>query len=169
MTAVRLALLTVLGLGYLKPAPGTWGSAAAIVIVLGVLAGGAGNAVVNTVLLATIVVFSASCIVDGRWAEQHFGSKDPSRVVADETAGQSLALLFLPWSAGPDAWPRNLMLAGTAFVAFRFFDILKPPPIRQVQRAGGGWGILVDDLLAGVAALGVTQLVALLSGFRAAG
>ncbi len=163
MTALRLALLTVLGLGRIRPAPGTWGSAAAVVLVLGVLAAGATPTVVNVVLLVTMVIFSLSCIIDGGWAEQRFGDKDPGQVVADETAGQALAMMLLPWSAGPDAWPRNLLLAGTAFAAFRFFDILKPPPIRRVQRVGGGWGILLDDLLAGAAALAVTQTVAWLT------
>ncbi len=53
----------------------------------------------------------------------------------------------------------NLALAGGAFAAFRFFDILKPPPINRIQRAPAGWGILLDDLLAGAAAMGVIQLM----------
>ncbi len=67
--------------------------------------------------------------------------------------------MFLPWHAPGDGTPWNLALAGGALAAFRFFDILKPPPISQVQRAPAGWGILLDDLLAGAAALGVVQLI----------
>ena len=93
----------------------------------------------------------------GAWAEVHFGKKDPRQVVADETAGQCVALLALPW--GGD-WSENLVLAATAFVTFRLFDIVKPPPINRIQRLGGGWGILVDDLLAGLYALAATQLLA---------
>lgn len=157
MTTARLALLTVLGLGYLR-APGTWGSAATAALVLGVVSAGADPAATNLVLVAIVALFSLVCVIDGRWAEQHFGVKDPGQVVADEAAGQAVAMLGLPWAAAGDA--ANLVLAGTALVAFRLFDILKPPPIGTVQRVGGGWGILLDDLLAGIAALAAAHAVA---------
>ncbi len=54
---------------------------------------------------------------------------------------------------------RNLSIAVVAFLAFRFFDILKPPPARGLQRLGGGLGILIDDLIAGAMALVVVQLL----------
>ena len=89
-------------------------------------------------------------------------NKDPRQVVADETAGQCVALLFLPWRAVGDAgaWTWNIALAATAFVAFRVFDIVKPPPIHGLQRLGGGRGILVDDLVASVYALVVAHAAA---------
>ena len=157
---MRRALLTVFGLGQLRPAPGTWGSAATVILCLGVVWSGAPAVIVNTTLVIVAIFFSGVCIALGRWSETHFGREDPPQVVADEAAGQAVALLLLPWQMGADgsaAW--NLVLAGGAFAAFRFFDILKPPPINQVQRAPAGWGILLDDLLAGAAALGVMQLV----------
>ena len=156
---IRRALLTVFGLGQLRPAPGTWGSAASVILCLGVVWSDAPAVIVNTTLCVVAIFFSGVCIALGRWSETHFGQEDPPQVVADEAAGQAIALLVLPWHAasGGAAW--NLALAGGAFVAFRFFDILKPPPIRQVQRAPAGWGILLDDLLAGLAALAVVQLV----------
>ena len=158
-TALRLALLTVLGLGRLRPAPGTWGSAAAVCLGLGILWSGASHRAITIAMLVLVVVFSAVCVALGRWAETHYGRSDPSEVVADEVAGQALAMVFLPWHAAGDGTPWNLAMAGTAFAAFRFFDILKPPPINQIQRAPAGWGILLDDLLAGAAALAVVQLV----------
>ncbi len=145
--------------GYLPKAPGTWGSAAAVTFCLGVLWSGPSPNVITASMIALAIFFSAVCIVLGRWSGTHFGREDPPQVVADEVAGQSVALLFLPWHTGSHGTLWNLALAGGAFAAFRFFDILKPPPIRQIQRAPAGWGILLDDLLAGAAALGVIQLV----------
>jgi len=157
--AVRLGLLTVFGLGRLRPAPGTWGSAAAVCFCLGMLWSGASPRAVTIAMLVLIVVFSVACVALGRWSETHYGRSDPSQVVADEVAGQALALAFLPWDTTGNGNLWNLAMAGTAFAAFRFFDILKPPPIQQIQRAPAGWGILLDDLLAGAAALAVVQLV----------
>ncbi len=153
------ALLTVLGLGRLSPAPGTWGSAAAVAFCLGVLWSRPSPEVITVAMIGVAVFFGAVCVVLGGWAEAHYGREDPPQVVADEVAGQSVALLFLPWQAPGDGTLWNLALAGGALAAFRFFDILKPPPISQVQRAPAGWGILLDDLLAGAAALGVVQLI----------
>ncbi len=157
--ALRLAFLTVLGLGRLRPAPGTWTSAAAVCFCLGMLWSRVSPQAITIAMLVLVVVFSVACVALGRWAEKHFGRSDPSEIVADEVAGQALALLVLPWQAPGDGNLWNLAMAGTAFAAFRFFDILKPPPIRQIQRAPAGWGILLDDLLAGAAALAVVQLV----------
>ncbi len=156
---LRAGLLTVFGLGRLRPAPGTWGSAAAVCFCLGVLWSRVSPQAITIAMLVVVVVFSSACVALGRWAEKHYGRSDPSEVVADEVAGQAVALLFLPWHAPGDGNLWNLAMAGTAFAAFRFFDILKPPPINQIQHAPAGWGILLDDLLAGAAARAVVQLV----------
>lgn len=155
----RLALLTVLGLGRLRVAPGTWGSAAAVCFCLGVLWSRVSPPAITIAMLVLAAISSVVCVTLGRWAETHYQKTDPGEVVADEVAGQSVALLFLPWAVPGDGNLWNLAMAGTAFAAFRFFDILKPPPIRQIQNAPAGWGILLDDLLAGAAALAVVQLV----------
>jgi phosphatidylglycerophosphatase A len=78
------------------------------------------------------------------------GVKDPQFVVIDEVAGQWITLLF-----APVAW--KTMLAG--FILFRGFDIVKPPPVRQLERLPEGTGIVVDDVAAGVYALAVLQLL----------
>ena len=158
----RQVLVTVFGLGLLKPAPGTWGSLPPPLLVLVLLWSGAALWVVNVTLVLFGAAFGIACARFGGVAEERYGAKDPRQVVADETAGQCVALLLLPWRdvAESGAWTWNIVLAATAFAAFRFFDILKPPPINGLQRIGGGRGILIDDLVAGLYALAVAQLVA---------
>ncbi len=155
-------LMTAFGTGLLKPAPGTWGSMPPVALVLLLLWLIGPGLALNSILIGVGVVFSVICVTLGDWAEREFTGKDPSQVVADEVAGQSLALLFLPWRSMQDvgAWKWNLLLLLGAFLAFRFFDILKPPPINQSQHLPSGWGILADDLIAGAFALIVVQLVA---------
>ncbi len=161
MRAVRWVLLTSGGLGCGWP-PGSLGSLPPPLAALGLVWLGAGVWAVNAALAGLALVFGVACVTGGAWAEENYGGKDPRQVVADETAGQSIALLFLPWreAADADRWTWNLLLAGTAFGAFRLFDVAKPPPIHQVQRVSGGWGILLDDLIAGLFALGTTHLLA---------
>ncbi|MBT8484067.1 MAG: phosphatidylglycerophosphatase A [Phycisphaerales bacterium] len=163
-----LLLLTAGGLGRLRPAPGTWGSTPPVLLALGLVAAlsadglsGGETAAVNAGLVVLGMIFATVCIAGGPAAERHFGGKDPGAVVADEVAGQSLPLLGLPWVAMTDAASvgRNAMLSFVAFAAFRIFDISKPPPARNLERLPAGWGILVDDLVAGLYAVVVTQLV----------
>ena len=88
----------------------------------------------------------------GEWAEAYAGGKDPQFFVLDEVAGY---LLTIWWFEGP-----SLLALFTAFCAFRFFDIVKPPPVRNVERVGGGAGIVLDDLVAGVYGLVVVMVPA---------
>lgn len=105
-----------------------------------------------------MLLFCAACLLGGREAEAAFGKKDPGQAVADETAGQAIPLLFLP-AVATSTTNHALLTLALAFVAFRVFDIIKLPPARQLQRLQGGVGILIDDLIAGVHALIVVQLV----------
>ena len=98
--------------------------------------------IVLIITIFTIGVFSINIIID------HTGEKDPSRVVIDEVAGQWLGLLMLP--------DGTLYIAG-AFILFRFLDILKPWPIRQLEQFPKGWGVMLDDMLAGLLTLGLIQ------------
>ena len=164
-------LITCFGLGYLRPAPGTWGSLPPVLVSL-VLVMWLGNRgpqhetsdsiIVNALLVVVCAAFSLVCIGFGAQAEELCGCKDPASVVADEVAGQCIALLFLPWQWSSDAHgiQRNAPLAAAAFLAFRAMDIIKPPPARNLQRLQGGVGILVDDLVAGLYALVIVQLIA---------
>ncbi len=155
---LRVALLTAGGLGRLWPS-GSWGSAVVPVLVAVLLSAGVRGIAFDIVLVVTGSAFAVSCVRWGAWAEGRYG-KDPGRVVADEVAGQSLALLFLPWRELPEHVGFDAALLSTGFLAFRAFDIVKPPPARQLERLGGGWGILMDDVAAGIYALAVTQVAA---------
>ncbi len=169
----RTRLVTVFGLGHLRPASGTWGStpppALALLLTWALGANGlspADHLLINASLVAVGLFFAVACVAGGTAAEARFGRKDPSQVVADEVAGQAIALLALPWRSMtetgtnlPSALYWNVALAGTAFLTFRLFDIVKPPPAHALQRLPGGWGILVDDLFAGAYALVATHLL----------
>jgi phosphatidylglycerophosphatase A len=80
---------------------------------------------------------------------------DPSIVVIDEIVGMWIALLFLP---------QTLTAFAAAFLAFRFFDIVKPPPVRQLERLPGGWGIMLDDVMAGIYANLLVQVIVVIIG-----
>lgn len=179
MTKPRLLAITSFGLGHLKPASGTWGSLPPVVFAAAAVLMGLTNQtmergpdlemefawvgmnwwIYHGVLLATFVFFGAACIVQGGRAEVRFGKKDPSQVVADETCAQCLPLMFLP----AEVLLRTdtaLFTVVFAFVAFRVLDIVKPWPANGLQRIPGGWGILIDDLVAAVYAWGIVQVVA---------
>jgi phosphatidylglycerophosphatase A len=160
MRDLRFQLVTTFGLGHMKPASGTWGSLPPPLLAGAMMWAGFGPAqspwVYNGVLLAVLVVFSTSCILYGDHAEARFGSKDPGQVVADETAAQCMPLMFLPWTAVWPWWRAGATIL-LAFLAFRVFDIIKPWPARGIQRTPGGWGILLDDLVAGFYAMVVVQ------------
>ncbi|MBA3936996.1 MAG: phosphatidylglycerophosphatase A [Planctomycetes bacterium] len=138
---------TALGVGFLRPAPGTWGSVAAGVAALPILVMAGGQAQAACALLAVLAtaVGLASC----PGAVRRFGCQDPSQVVIDEVAGVWLGLAVLP-SATLTAIPLQSVLA--VVVGFRVFDISKPWPINRLERLPGAWGILADDLAAGLVA-----------------
>jgi len=108
------------------------------------------------------IAFAIACLRFGAAAEREFGKKDPGTVVADEVAGQAVALLGLPWltSGTVDAMTRNALMAAGAFFAFRILDIVKPPPANGFQSKRGGVGILLDDLVAGAYACAAAHLMA---------
>jgi phosphatidylglycerophosphatase A len=147
MTLPRL-IATLFGIGYLRPARGTWGWA--VGVALGVFLHGLGS--FPLLLAATLAVIPL-----GFWATARSvagqSEKDPSEIVIDEVAGQWIALLFPSagfWMRGLDSW--NFPWPGyvAAFLFFRLFDIWKPWPIRWLdQRVKGGLGIMLDDLAAG--------------------
>ena len=136
---------TFFGIGLLPGPAGTYASAATAAILLPAYCLGApwwGVA-------AAAAAASALSLYAGRNAEQVFGSKDPRPFVLDEVAGMLIAGLaaWTPWNR----WT-PLALA-IAFFWFRVTDVLKPPPVRQLERLPGAWGILMDDVAAGFMAL----------------
>lgn len=141
---------TWFGAGLLKPAPGTWGSLAAVAL-WALFAWGthATPTALWIALLAGIVVSIALGVPAATIAARESGREDPGFVVVDEVAGQWIALLFVP-----PLWTNALL----ALLFFRFFDILKPWPIRRLEALPEGTGIMLDDLAAGVLALVFTQV-----------
>lgn len=154
--------ITVFGLGGMRPASGTWGSLPPVIIAAALWAAGHGPTqspwLFHGVQIALLVVFSAACILQGSAAEAYYGKKDPGNAVADEVAGQTLSLMLLPAVAWDSPLHAGLTLLA-AFLAFRVCDIIKPWPARQLQSIPGGLGILIDDLLAGLYAAAIVQLL----------
>lgn len=131
-------IATVGGAGYLPSAPGTWGSLAALVP--GYLLLDLGGAAM--LAAATLVVLPPAWWATARYLDET-GEPDPSPVVVDELIGQWLTLLA--------AMPGNLWHAALAFGLFRLFDILKPWPIRVLERQlPGAAGVILDDALAAI-------------------
>ena len=135
MTRVGHLIATAFGTGYAPGAPGTLGAAVGLVWHF------ATRHWSPVVQLASLVAL----VLVGTWAagvaERQAGREDPGHVVVDEVAGQAITLVLLPIGA---------MGAVAGFILFRFFDIFKPWPVRQFERLPGGWGIMADDVMAGV-------------------
>lgn len=157
MNAARL-VATGFGLGLLRPAPGTWGSAGAVV---------AGLAIDRFLGFPALVAATALAIAAGFWAcNALLGDKpgeDPSEIVIDEIAGQWIALLFPAiafWRMGLTDWA-IVAYPGwlAAFGFFRLFDIWKPWLVGRADRRGDAPGVMLDDLWAGLFA-GIAVMVA---------
>lgn len=143
-----IILATWFGTGLMPRASGTFGTLAAIpVVLIGCLGmGWSGTALVGITLIA---------IWSSHRTEKLLGKEDPPEVVIDETAGFFVTMVLLPLT-----W-QNIALG---FILFRVFDIVKPWPIRQAERLRGGLGIVMDDLLAGVYAHLVLRGIVWVSG-----
>jgi phosphatidylglycerophosphatase A len=146
-------IATFFGSGLLKPGPGTWGSVAAMLIWAAFAMGRhPGHWTLAVVLLAGIVVSVALGVPAATIAARESGRKDPGFVVVDEVAGQWIALL-----GSPADWKHGLI----ALALFRIFDITKPFPARQLESLPEGWGIVFDDVAAGLYAWGVAAILRL--------
>lgn len=140
---------TFFGIGCLRPGPGSWASAATV----GIWAAAAYElppSLRTPVALAVAVFVTLIGIPAATRVSRASATKDPQFVVIDEVAGQLIALIALPL-----AW--KTFLAG--FILFRVFDIIKPPPVRQLERLPEGAGIVFDDVAAGIFALAVMHLL----------
>lgn len=162
MSGIARMIGTVLGTGYIKPAPGTWGSLVALpwAWVLHVIGG-----------LPLLALGIVAAFFKGWWATAQMTAgqddHDPSEIVVDEVVGQWIALLPLSYAA----WTMEISILAmwpgwiAAFVLFRLFDIWKPGPVGWADRRGDALGVMLDDVIAGVfAAVGVLVLAALYHG-----
>jgi phosphatidylglycerophosphatase A len=148
MRAVALALATTLGVGFVPYAPGTFGSAAGLLLWW---------------LLPNSLVVQAAAIVIvfalGSWsaniAEHHFGASDPPPVVIDEVMGMWVTLLL-----NPVGWQGAVI----GFLLFRLFDVIKPYPADRLEHLHGGLGVMADDGMAAIYANIALRLVILVCG-----
>ena len=150
--------------GYIPWASGTFGSLVGVIIYLlpgtenpallcSMILVGFGVGVWTSSRVAHIVghqLTRSAELAKSTFQPGHHETADPSIVVIDEIVGMWITLLFIPKSAAAIT---------IAFLAFRAFDIVKPPPSRQLERIPGGWGIMLDDVVAGVYANIAVQII----------
>jgi phosphatidylglycerophosphatase A len=149
LVPAALAFTTCLGLGYVPFAPGTFGSAAGL-LVWAVLPQSMAAQGVAIILIFGAGVWSAGI------AEQHFRGTDPGPIVIDEVMGMLVTLFMVPVG-----WPG----AAVGFVLFRILDVIKPPPANRLERLHGGLGVMADDFMAAVYAnLSLRVVLALVAG-----
>ena len=154
--AIAWWLATGFGSGHLRPAPGTWGSLAGLAAWLLLVAGCRvlGGAWTPWLLLTAPVALTLLAVWAAGRVVQETGQKDPSFIVADEWAGIWIALTPLLFTATVQPQPLSLWAARLVapFLLFRLFDIWKPGAVDAAQRLPGGWGVVMDDVLAGLLA-----------------
>ncbi len=151
---MKRALLSFFGVGFAPGAPGTFASGVAILVYLGMLRA-LGWRAAGVACAAVAVFFALVTVLAGSGAEAAEIAKegedrgrDPHWIVSDEVAGQLVSAMFVTWPWG--------MLA--AFAGFRVLDVAKPFPISRLERLPGGWGILADDVAAGLAVAAALRL-----------
>jgi len=149
-TTLAWLLASFFGVGFLRPGPGTWASACTALLWWAASSFLAPPAIRwFYCILAACIVITVGIHVSTIVARES-GVADPGYVVIDEVAGQLIAMIMVP-----HRWKYIL----ASFILFRGFDILKPPPLRQLERLPEGSGIMLDDVGAGVYANIVVQLL----------
>ena len=135
MASLATVIATGFGSGYSPIAPGTAGSLVGLVFVWPLMQ------LSSSLQVATVILVSLVGVAAATHVARRVGIEDPGIVVVDEVVGMWATLLFLPLSP----WT-----AGIGFLLFRVMDIVKPYPARQLESLPGGWGIVADDLMAGI-------------------
>lgn len=148
MDRLKLAVVSCGFLGCSPVAPGTVGTLGGVLIAW--LLAGTGSLFPVWALAVCLGLYALTAPL-GAWAERYAGRKDPGIFVMDEVIGYLITIL---WWSGP-----SYLALATAFFTFRFFDIVKPWPARAMERIGGGHGILLDDVFAGIWALAAMLLM----------
>jgi phosphatidylglycerophosphatase A len=143
---MAVSCATVLGIGLLRPGPGTWASIVAGVAALIIILCVPPDFISFTLIVAAITA-SALCLVSAPAAVRHFSSGDPGPVVIDEVAGTWLTIALVPASTLAVSPIAGVILS---VLLFRVFDIAKPWPVSWFERLPGAFGIIADDLAAGV-------------------
>ena len=137
------------GVGYLRPGPGTYASATAVLLWLWNWNGSRPKLLTDGWFILLCIACTLVGVATSSIIARQSGQRDPSFIVIDEVAGQWIALIAIPVR-----WQYAL----ASFILFRGFDIFKPPPLRLLEKLPGGWGIMLDDVGAGLYALALMQL-----------
>ena len=157
---MKRLLASCFGLGRLPVAPGTWGSLPVVVIFAIMCQFHLSVPSITIVMAALALAGSVICVKFAPAAIAATGKDDPGEVVADELAGQAITYLCIPFFIPVILTPGQVcIITSTGFLLFRLFDIAKPWPIRKLEKLPKGWGILADDLLAGVFAAIVLLII----------
>ena len=157
---MKRLLTSCFGLGFMPIASGTWGSLPPVVLFMILSYLDIGVVWISAVMLSVALAASVVCVKFAPAVIEATGKKDPGEIVADEVAGQCLTFVGLAVSAAGSI----CIAASLGFLFFRFFDITKLGPIKKLEQLPAGWGVLCDDLLAGVFAAIVLQVVVRLFG-----
>jgi phosphatidylglycerophosphatase A len=142
------------GVGFLRPAPGSWGTAVPAALLWWFLCLGMGVGARSGILLGFGLLASVLMIVYGKWAAAYFRQPDPGTCILDEYAGFAVTAALVPvppWCQQHGVWGFFVFAAGL-YILFRLTDTLKIPPANWLERLPWGWGILCDDLAAGIQA-----------------
>lgn len=137
------------GLGWLPLAPGSWGSLPPAIIFALLSYFNVSSTVITIIMVVLTLAGSVICVKCAPASIEATGDADPPEVVADEIVGQAITFVFagaFVTSGTPTVW--GLTLGG--FFLFRLFDVIKPCPARRLEKLPQGWGILADDLFAGL-------------------
>jgi phosphatidylglycerophosphatase A len=148
---MKRLLASCFGLGWLPLAPGTWGSLPSAIIFALMSQMGISAVLITIAMTALAIAGSVICVKYAPVVIAATGDNDPDEVVADELAGQAITFLMVPFLVTTTFSTRQFWtIAAVGFFLFRLFDTIKPPPTRQLEKLPAGWGILVDDLMAGI-------------------
>ena len=148
---MRRLAASCFGLGRLPLAPGTWGSLPPTIIFAMMCHFGTSAVLISIVMAILAFVGSVVCVKFAPAIIAATGKTDPREVVADELAGQAITFLAIAFLTIGAATPRQIWgITVLGFVLFRLFDIVKPWPIRKLEKLPKGWGVLADDLMASV-------------------
>jgi len=149
------------GVGFLRPAPGSWGTVPPAILFLFFLWQNFPDPWRSLVFIAYGLLASVLLVAYGKWAAAWFRQPDPGSVILDEYAGFAVTILFMPippWCIAHGLLGLFLFTAAL-YILFRATDTLKLPPANYLERLPWGWGILCDDLAAGLQANLLAQLV----------
>lgn len=152
MNTIAKIIATSFGFGFAPIAPGTFGAIFGVIIVWLLSLSGLlqlSFTTINIILIALSIIFLLLGIISTNILEKEWGH-DPGKIVMDETVGLWITCLFIPLSLTNLLW---------AFILFRFFDILKPLGIKWFEKLNGGYGVMFDDVIAGIYGNIVLQII----------